>query len=158
MLRGFKKLSKLSESDEWETDPRLYSYLQNHYDFYPWFDTCATKDNTKCIRYCTQKENSLNSRWKSRNWCNPPHNRSKKDYVSMTEKFVKKACWEFLLNGNETMMIIPANSICTTYSEEFIINIAEIHPITFPIFFLHYGKMENYSRNRYVCVIWRNKK
>jgi len=142
-------LSELSLSDEWETPKELFDYLCKKYNFYPYRDVCATKKNKKCIAYFDKKQNGLNQKYNFTNWCNPPH--------SETENFVKKSCWEFLLSDFETMMIIPANSICTNYSLTHIIGIAEFYPIIGKINFLHYGNDVDRSRNCYFVVIWRKK-
>ncbi len=143
-------MSKLSKSNEWETPKELFLYLIKKYNFYPKLDVCATEKNKKCNEYFDKKRNSLNETWYDRNWCNPPH--------EFTEEFVLKSCWEFLLLENETMMIIPSNSICTKYSETHLIGIAEFYPIIGRINFLHYKKDIDRSRNAYFVVIWRNKK
>ena len=143
-------MSKLSLSDEWQFPWENFIDLTYVYNFHPTLDVCATKENRQCVRFFDEKINGLKQRWDPKNWCNPPH--------SMTEEFVKKACWEFLLNDNETIMIIPANSICTNYSLTHIIGIAEYYPIIGKINFLHYGDEIDRSRNCYFVVIWRNKK
>lgn len=137
----------LSESDEWETPKELFNYLCDRYTFYPTFDVCANQKNKKQPYYFNKLDNALNKIWWSSNWCNPPH--------SQTQNFVLKACWEFLLHGNQTMMIIPSGSICTKYSESHLIGIAEYYPIIGKINFLHHGKDKGRSRNSYFVVIWR---
>jgi len=152
-------LSELSKSDEWETPEDLFKFLCNKYDVFPSLDVCAKYDpvtnhnNSKCLGYLP---NSLDITWKPNPsvdsvWCNPPH--------SKTEEFVRKAQKEWRSNNINIIMIIPANSMCTNYSEECIKpSEAEWHPINRKwCKFLHEGKTLDMSRNGYFVVIWRKK-
>lgn len=143
--------SELSLSDSWETPKELYEYLCSKYGFYPQVDVCATEKNSKCgMGFFDKESDGLFKTWYKKNWCNPPH--------SETENWVKKACHEFLTELNETMMIIPANSMCTNYSESCIIPHAEYHPISRRFCkFLKDGIEMDSSRNGYFVVIWRKK-
>ena len=133
-----------NEDDEYETPPKLYKSLCDKYNFFPVRDVCATELNSKCNHYL---EDGLKEKWTKYNWCNPPH--------SMTKEFVIKA-HEELSKGNYTLMIIPANSICTKYAEEYIEGYAEYHPIFGRPQFLKDGKLSKFpSRNSYFVVIWR---
>ena len=133
--------------DEWETPKKLYEWLCNRYFFYPDWDVCATKDNKKCKMCIVKKTDGLSKEWSKKNWCNPPH--------SETEKWVKKSCHEFLTKHNETMMIIPANSMCTSYAEACIEPYTQYYPIFERPKFLQDGKEKDVSRNSYFVVIWR---
>jgi len=146
--------TQLSLSDEWETPKNLFEYLCNKYAFYPTLDVCATEKNKKCYDWCgkdndvyPERKDGLECQWWDKNWMNCPH--------SDTESWVKKACKEFLENNNETMAIIPANSMGTSYAECCI----EPHAFYKPIFerpkFKRDGKQKDPARNTYFVVIWR---
>jgi len=143
-------MSELSLSDEWETPFEIYIWLTKKYNFNCTLDVCASKDNTQCEKYFDEKTNGLKQKWDPVNWCNPP----RKFY----KDFVKKACDEFLESNRETIMLIPANSLCTSYAEKYIIPHAQIYPIIGRINFLHYGEDVGRSRNAYFVVIWRKQK
>jgi len=146
-------LSELSKSDEWETPEDLFRHLCSKYDLYPTLDVCATQENCKCLGYLID---AFCGSWKPNPsvdtvWCNPPH--------SKTEEFVRKAQKEWRVSNINILMIIPANSMCTNYSEECIRpSEAEWHPINRKwCKFLHEGKTMDMSRNGYFVVIWRKK-
>lgn len=147
--------SETSLSDEWETPKSMFEWLTNKFGFYPILDVCANNENKKCEFYLgfdnplVDYRDGLKSKWLGRNWCNPPH--------SKTEDFVKKACFEFQNNGNETMMIIPANSTCTSYAESCINGIAESYPIFERPRFKQDGQTKDSARNSYYVIIWRKK-
>ena len=141
-------MTKLSESVEWEYPQKEFIKLTNYYDFHPRLDVSATKKNSKCKTYINKKLNALTECWYKKNWTNPPSDKYK--------EFCKKACDEFLDFGNQTMMIIPSGSICTRYSEKYILPYAEFYPIVDKIEFYHFGKIIDRSRNNYFVVIWRN--
>lgn len=143
-------MSEMSMSDEWETPFEIYLWLTKKYNFNPTLDVCATDENRQCEKYFDEKTNGLKQKWDPKNWCNAPS--------KLYKEFVQKAFKEFLENGNETMMLIPANSLCTSYAEKYIIPHAEFYPIIGRINFLHYGEDVGRSRNAYFVVIWRNKK
>ena len=110
---------------------------------------CATKENTKCDTFFDKTMDGLHLFWSSKNWCNPPHDEN--------EAWVKMAYHEFLKH-KETMMIIPANSLCTNYAEECIETHAEYHPINRKFCkFLYKGEEKGHSRNGYFVVIWRKR-
>ena len=140
-------------SDDWETPKKLYEYLKNKYRFYPTMDVCAIKSNRKCSIYCgpdsplKHQMDGLEASWHLKNWCNPPH--------SNTEEWVKKALWEFE-QGHETMMIIPACSMCTDYAEACILPHSEYYPINRRFCkFLQDGEEKDPARNGYFVVFWR---
>lgn len=142
--------TELSLSDEWETQKSLYEWLCNKYNFYPIRDVCATEKNSKCgMAFFDKESDGLYQSWYDKNWMNCPH--------SDTESWVKKACHEFLTKGNETMAIIPANSMCTSYAECCIEPHAEYHPIFERPRFKKDGEYKDPARNSYFVVIWRKR-
>lgn len=149
--------TELSLSDEWETSQKLYEWLCAKYQFYPECDVAASDKNKKCSVYFGKDrlypsdQNGLEQKWFDKNWCNPPH--------SETEKWVKKACEEFVKNYHETMMIIPANSTCTQYAEACIEGIAEKYSIyERPKFKNDLQEKKDNARHSYYVIIWRTKK
>lgn len=150
-----RKRTESSLSDIWETPKNVFDWLCAKYKFYPVLDICANYENKKCISYFgsdnTMKEykDGLKNRWAKKNWCNPPH--------SETEKWVKKACQEFIEYHNETMMIIPANSTTTSYAECCIEPHAESYPIYERPRFKQDGIQKDSARNGYYVILWRRK-
>ena len=146
--------TELSLSDDWETPQELYDYLCDKYELNPTLDVAANSENCKCrgyLPYSLEPEIS----WQCNPtietvWCNPPH--------SLNEQFVKKAQREWVKHNINIMMILPANSLCTNYAENYIHPYAEYHPINRKFCkFLHNGKVMDSSRNGYFVVIWRKK-
>lgn len=141
-------MTKLSNSDEWEIPKKDFKELCKTHNFKPTRDVSATKKNKKCTKYFDKKKNALNQKWDKKNWSNPP--------MKFLKQFVMKACWEFLLVGNETMMIIPSNSLTNQYAQRHIESIAKYYPIFDRIEFLHYGRNHDRARNSYFVILWRN--
>ena len=111
-------------------------------------DVCATRENSKCVLYFTEKDNGLVQSWDQDIWCNPPH--------SMTGDFVKKAYSEWLKNNINILLLIPANTVSTGYWHEYIEDIAEYHAVKGRIRFLRDGLPSKFqSRNSYMLVIYR---
>ena len=143
--------SPLSRSDEWETPQDVFEQLCYAYGIKCEMDVACTDENCK-TKYRLPNVSALDIDWvncyKSDVWCNPPH--------SLTGKFVKKAHEQWQKHNINILMIIPANSICTKYSEKYIKDSAEYHPIYFRPKFLHDGKpSKDPARNSYFVVIWR---
>lgn len=46
-----------NNSDKWTTPQNLYDELNKEFNFT--LDVCASKENTKCKKYFTQKDNAL---------------------------------------------------------------------------------------------------
>ena len=148
--------TELSLSDEWETPPNLYTHLCNKYTIHPYLDVAANKKNSLCRWY---HENALEEDWIIHDelemevqdvWCNPPH--------SHNESFVKKAYEQWSKYNMNVMMILPANSLCTNYAENWIYPFTEYHPINRKYCkFLYQGEEKDSSRNGYFVVIWRKR-
>ena len=61
-----------NKSDSWETPDGLYNSLNMEFNFT--LDPCATKNNAKCKKYYTEKENGLEQSWANeRVFINPPY-------------------------------------------------------------------------------------
>ena len=148
-LLGIGKMSELSLSDEWETPWEIYVDLINYYKFSPTLDVCATNENAMLDNFYTKEINALNQKWEKQNWCNPPNSKPNK------ELFMKKASEEFLNNGNETLMIVPADSLCTVYAEKYVLqNNFHFEPMTGRIRFLYDGEEIDYSKKGYFSILF----
>lgn len=89
-----------SKSDMWETLQYLFDKLNNKFHFD--VDVCATKENAKCKKFYTEKQNGLLQEWKGICWCNPPYGRE-------IIKWVRKASVSSK-NGATVVMLIPART------------------------------------------------
>lgn len=64
----------MSESSEWETPQEFFDKIQSVYRLD--IDVCATRENTKCVRWWDKKEDGLSKDWTGiRAWMNPPYGR-----------------------------------------------------------------------------------
>lgn len=89
-----------SKSDMWETPQCLFDKLNSKFHFD--IDVCATKENAKCKKFYTKKQNGLLQEWKGVCWCNPPYGRE-------IIKWVRKASIS-AKNGTTVVMLIPART------------------------------------------------
>lgn len=72
-----------SKTDEWATPQAFFDELNKEFNFE--LDVCATKENAKCAKYFTKKQDGLAQNWDNlRVWMNPPYGRE-------IGKWVKKA-------------------------------------------------------------------
>lgn len=63
-----------SNTPEWSTPQGLFDDLNKEFNFN--LDPCANKDNKKCEKYFTIKDNGLVKSWDNqRAFCNPPYGR-----------------------------------------------------------------------------------
>ena len=146
-------MTYLSESDEWQTPSEIYISLIHQYNFDPILDVCASNENAMLDTFFTKEDNALENPWYKQNWCNPPNSKPNK------ELFMKKAHEEFTQNKNETLMIIPADSLCTVYAKEYVLDPKYyFEPITRRIRFLFEGEEINNSKKGYFSVFFGDKK
>lgn len=97
-----------SKTNEWSTPQYTFDALNKEFNFT--LDVAATKENTKCDRYFTEKEDGLAQSWDNETiWCNPPYGRT-------LRKWVEKA--SSIKNG-KVVMLIPARTD-TSYFHDFI--------------------------------------
>ena len=89
-----------SNNYDYETPQWLYDHFNNIFHF--GLDVCANKDNTKCDKYLSVKDNGLDTQWLKRNWMNPP-------YGQEIKKWVKKAYQESE-KGNLTVCLLPSRT------------------------------------------------
>lgn len=100
-----------SKSNEWGTPQELYDKLNNKYKFT--LDPCCTKENSKCKKFYTKKDNGLSKSWKNEIvFMNPPYGRDIKLWI-------EKAHYEYLFNNATVVCLIPARTD-TSYWHEYI--------------------------------------
>ncbi len=90
-----------SKRMDWATPQDLFQKLDSEFNFT--LDVCATKDNAKCTRYITPKQNALAVSWGT-NTCfmNPPYGRE-------IGKWMEKAHQESQL-GAMVVCLVPART------------------------------------------------
>lgn len=87
-----------SSSDEWETPQDLFDSLNKIHKFT--LDPCATKQNRKCKKYYSKRDNGLIHSWAGeRVFCNPPY--------SQIKDWVKKCHDE---DQAQTVLLVPART------------------------------------------------
>lgn len=89
-----------SKSDMWETPQYLFDRLNTKFHFD--IDVCATKENAKCKKFYTKKQNGLLQEWEGVCWCNPPYGREIINWVRKASISAK--------NGATVVMLIPART------------------------------------------------
>ena len=105
-----------SSSDGWETPQDFFDKLNNEFDFT--LDPCATKENAKCKKFYTKKENGLIQDWREEIvYMNPPYGRE-------ISKWIEKAYYEHLM-GAVVVCLVPARTD-TKYWHKFIFPYATI--------------------------------
>jgi site-specific DNA-methyltransferase (adenine-specific) len=111
------KVHYQSNSNEWETPQCLFDILNNEFNFT--LDPCATKENAKCKKFYTIKDNGLSFSWKNENvFVNPPYGRKIGDWMA-------KAYTESMLYDAMVVCLIPARTD-TSYWHKFVMGAAEI--------------------------------
>jgi len=103
-----------SETNEWSTPQDFFDQLNKEFKFN--LDPTSTKENAKCKKFFTEKDNGLEKSWDGfRVFCNPPYGRE-------IGKWVKKGSESM---GGVVVMLLPARTD-TRYFHEYIYNKAEI--------------------------------
>lgn len=106
-----------SQSNEWATPQDFYNKLNKEFNFN--LDPCATKENAKCEKFFTEKDNGLLKSWGGYIvFCNPPYGRGLK-------KWVQKASEESKQLNTKVVMLIPARTD-TSYFHDYIYGKAKI--------------------------------
>src|SRR5574344_258550 len=90
-----------SGTDEWSTPNDFFEKLDKEFHFT--LDVCATKENAKCRRFFTKKENGLLQDWGEEIcWMNPPYGRAIVDWV--------RKAYEEAQNGSTVVALLPART------------------------------------------------
>jgi len=146
-LSSLVHLANIKVKDDYETPYDLYYDSCRKYNIFPTLDVCATKKNTKCKNYFTEKEDSLLKEWNETFFMNPPY--------SKVADFMKKAYYQHINNGVEGMILIFAKTD-TKFWHSFIEEKAEVHFIKGRIKFLKDGfKTKNSAPYPSCFVIYR---
>lgn len=96
------KVHYMSESNEWATPQDFFDKLNKEFNFT--LDPCSTKENAKCSKFYTIKENGLKQSWGGETvFVNPPYGREIKDWV-------KKSYEESLKEDTIVVMLIPSRT------------------------------------------------
>lgn len=107
----------LSTTDNWATPQYVFDELDKEFCFD--LDPCASKENAKCAKFFTVKEDGLSKDWGGyRVFCNPP-------YGSVIKYWVKKCYEESRKPDTTVVMLIPARTD-TSYFHDYIYHKAEI--------------------------------
>jgi phage N-6-adenine-methyltransferase len=103
-----------SKSNEWSTPQDFFDKLNLEFQFT--LDPCATKENYKCSKYYTIKDDGLAQSWDNEAvFCNPPYGRQIKHWVKKASE----------AQGGVVVMLIPARTD-TSYFHDYIYGKAEI--------------------------------
>ena len=97
-----------SKTCEWSTPQELFDKLDAEFHFT--LDVCATKQNAKCKKYFTEKDDGLGMAWPGIVWMNPPYGRQ-------IQQWVKKA-YESSLEGATVVCLLPART-CTRWFHDY---------------------------------------
>jgi site-specific DNA-methyltransferase (adenine-specific) len=92
-----------SNSNEWATPQDFFNLINKEFSFE--LDTASTKENAKCKKFFTEKDNGLLKEWKAKSvWCNPP-------YGKATGHWIKKAYEETQKgNADQVVVLIPSRT------------------------------------------------
>lgn len=109
-----------SKTPEWATPQKFFDELDREFHFT--LDVCATKENAKCKRYYTVKDDGLTASWGNAQnpevcWMNPP-------YGKVIGDWIKKA-YESSRGGSTVVCLLPARTD-TRYFHEYVLGKAEI--------------------------------
>jgi phage N-6-adenine-methyltransferase len=86
-----------SNTVEWSTPQYVFDWLNKEFKFQ--IDVCATKENTKCSRFFTKKENGLKQKWAPYTcFMNPPYGRE-------IDKWMKKALMESQIGATVVCLV-----------------------------------------------------
>lgn len=88
-----------SDKTEWETPTSLFNRLNSRFKFD--IDVCATKENTKCVKFWTKEDNAFTKDWVGVCWMNPPYGRS-------VYTWIEKAYNESIKHGSTIVCLLPA--------------------------------------------------
>lgn len=89
-----------SRTDEWETPKDFFDTMNKEFHFN--LDVCAARENAKCEKYYTKKEDGLSQQWHGNCWMNPPYGRE-------IGKWMKKAL-EASKEGALVACLVPART------------------------------------------------
>ncbi len=149
-MKSIIHLQNIKIHDDYETPPTKYDQACINYKIRPTLDVCATKENTKCEHFITEKQDSLLFEWKQTFFMNPPY--------SQIQKFMRKAYYQSKKNKVEGL-ILAYSKTDTKWWHSFVENKAEVHFIKGRIKFWKNGQPTNNSAPFPSCwIIYRLEK
>ena len=96
------KVVHSSASVEWSTPPKFYQMLNEIFRFT--LDPCATKQNAKCEKFFTKKEDGLHQDWRlNRVFVNPPYGKT------ASLHWIRK-CYTASLKGATCVALVPSRT------------------------------------------------
>jgi len=102
--------------DNWSTPQYFFDLLDKEFQFT--LDPCASKENHKCSKYYTIKENGLKQSWRNETvFCNPPYKN--------IDEWIKKSYLEALSPTTLVVMLIPVRTD-TKYWHEYVMKAIEV--------------------------------
>ena len=132
-----------SDSTEWETPQALFDELNKEFHFN--LDPCATKQNAKCKKFYTKKDDGLVQDWKGKRvFCNPPYGK----YT--TPLWIKKCA----TSGAAVCVALIPSRTDTRWFHEYIYGKAEIRFVKGR---LHFSNSKDAATFPSMIVIWRKK-
>jgi len=157
--KSVKHLGNIKIQNEWETPWHIFEMISMTYNVKPVLDVCATRQNTKCPNYFTERDNGLDQDWRYDAWMNMPY--------SEVAKWIKKAA-EQHRNRNITVVALTYAKTDTKWWHEFVEGQdVEVHFLKGRIRFLQPHKQgSDYAvavESKYsapypsVVLIWRSK-
>lgn len=130
-----------SKSKNWETPWKFFNVLNAEFKFT--LDPCATKENAKCKKFYTEKQNGLKKSWKGhRVFMNPPYSRN-------MEPWLEKAS----MGGAELVVCLLAARTDVKWFHKYVYGKAEIRFIKGRI---HFSNSKTGSTFPSMLVIFRN--
>ena len=135
-------------SDEWETPPDLFGWLQLSFDFT--LDPCCRKETAKCEKYYTVEDNGIFQSWENeRVFMNPPY--------SEIPTWVNKAVLEVEKNNCPLVVgLLPAWTDRLWFHEYIYPDRAEIKFLQGRVKFLMNGESKDAPTFGSMIVIWRS--
>lgn len=94
-----------SATDQWPTPTEFFDKLDSLFGFE--LDVCADASNTKCDKFYTVEQDSLQQDWTGVCWMNPPYGRDSKAGTSMYD-WMKKAYESSRDNHATVVCLVPA--------------------------------------------------
>lgn len=107
-----KKRGADDKTDDRSTRPEIFDPLNAEHGFT--LDAAASKDNAKCSKYFTIKENGLEQSWCGEVvWCNPPYSNLKAWVAKAARETGEGRC-------KKVVMLLPANRCEQAWWQDYI--------------------------------------
>lgn len=146
MARGYMLPAK---NIDWETPQDLFDELNAEFDFT--LDPCATRENAKCPKYYTKRQNGLIQSWtKERVFMNPSYGR---EIIAWVEKAYTETQPNFFETATAQVVVglLPVRTD-TKWFHKYIYHKAEIRFIRGRLYF---SNVESAAPFPSMILIWR---